>query len=418
MKKRYIFFITFLLSSVLFFSITLDFYCLAWQPQTVDEVYDLVDMWNEENPDVQINIMWGTWETSDEFLQTSFRGGNPPDIIHTDTDVLAEYGLMGFVSPLNNYISNEMLNDIFPWLFTECSDLKGNIYGVPWLQEIQVVFYNKDIFKENGITVPDNRMIGWDELLDIAQKVTIRDSKTGEVKRWGFLAPTMEYFHWALIEQNDGHVLVMDDKGKWKVEIDDNAKEAIEFYISLITKYKVSPPDVMSIDYTSLMQNFLNGRYAMVTFGCWNRRFLVQSKMDNWGMLLVTGKNIVSPSNPQGLGISKACKYKEEAFRFVEFLTNTENSADMAYADWLFPVRNSSVEDPRFRSTEYEWNILYSWLPYARNVRSNMPGYLTFEWQAFVPQIERVILGEITIDEAFKNIEKEGNKVLKRLGLQ
>ncbi len=83
----------------------------------------------------------------------------------------------------------------------------------------------------------------------------------------------MEYFHWALIEQNDGHVLVMDDKGKWKVEIDDNAKEAIEFYISLITKYKVSPPDVMSIDYTSLMQNFLNGRYAMVTFGCWNRRF-------------------------------------------------------------------------------------------------------------------------------------------------
>lgn len=302
--------------------------------------------------------------------------------------------------------------------FTECSDLKGNIYGVPWLQEIQVVFYNKDIFKENGITVPDNRMIGWDELLDIAQKVTIRDSKTGEVKRWGFLAPTMEYFHWALIEQNDGHVLVMDDKGKWKVEIDDNAKEAIEFYISLITKYKVSPPDVMSIDYTSLMQNFLNGRYAMVTFGCWNRRFLVQSKMDNWGgMLLVTGKNIVSPSNPQGLGISKACKYKEEAFRFVEFLTNTENSADMAYADWLFPVRNSSVEDPRFRSTEYEWNILYSWLPYARNVRSNMPGYLTFEWQAFVPQIERVILGgEITIDEAFKNIEKEGNKVLKRLG--
>ena len=56
--------------------IKLNFYCLAWQPATVDTIYDIVDIWNAKNPDKQVNIIWGTWESSDQYLLTSFQGGN------------------------------------------------------------------------------------------------------------------------------------------------------------------------------------------------------------------------------------------------------------------------------------------------------------------------------------------------------
>jgi len=283
---------------------------------------------------------------------------------------------------------------------------------------VQVIFYNKDIFEENGIVLPDDRMITWDELVEVAVKTTKRSSQ-GVTTTWGFLAPLMERFHWTLIAQNDGHVLVMDDNGKWRVDINEGAREAIEFYLSLIVEHKVMPRDVISIDYTSLMQGFINGNYAMVTFGCWNRRFLIQSGAVNWGMLLVKNDgNKINASDPQAFGISSMSKHKDEAFRFIEFMTNAKNSAEISYNDFLFPVRKSALQDPRFSSSVHEWDTAKSWLQYADNVKPAMPGFYSFEWRVFVPNLEKVILGSTDLDRAIKTIIDEGNRTLRRLGLQ
>ena len=398
--------------------IKLNFYCLAWQPATVDTIYDIVDIWNAKNPDKQVNIIWGTWESSDQYLLTSFQGGNAPDIFHTDAEKFREFGMMGYAAPLNSYVTADMISDSPAHIFEDCYDFTGNLYGIPWCQETQVIFYNKDIFEENGIRLPLDRMISWEELLDIAQRVTKRDDN-GNVITWGILAPLMERFHWTLIAQKDGTILTKDSNHKWKVEINEGAREAIEFYLSLITEHQVMPRDVISIDYTSLMQGFINGKYAMVTFGCWNRRFLLQNKGFNWGMLLVKNEdNRINASDPQAFGISKLSKHKDEAFAFIEFMTNTENSAEISYSDYLFPVRESSLEDPRFSSPENEWDVAKAWLQYSDNVKPGMPGFYSFEWKLFVPNLEKVILGNMSLDAALKDTVTEGNKMLKKLGLQ
>ncbi|MBN2252929.1 MAG: sugar ABC transporter substrate-binding protein [Kosmotogaceae bacterium] len=400
------------------FAVTLDFYCLAWQPAAVDKIYDLVDIWNMENPDIQVNIIWGTWESSDQYLLTSFQGGNAPDVFHTDAEKFREYGMMGYAAPLNSYVTDDMIADIPTHILEDCYDFTSNLYGIPWCQETQVIFYNKDIFEERGIRLPLDRMISWEQLLGIAQSVTKKD-ENGNVITWGILAPLMERFHWTLIAQKDGTILTKDSNHKWKLEINEGAKEAIEFYLSLITEHGVMPRDVISIDYTSLMQGFINGKYAMVTFGCWNRRFLLQNKNFNWGMLLVkNGDNKINASDPQAFGISKLSRHKDEAFAFIEFMTNTENSAEISYSDYLFPVRESSLEDPRFSSPENEWDIAKAWLQYSDNVKPGMPGFYTFEWKLFVPNLEKVILGSMSLDEALKDTVVEGNKMLKKLGLQ
>ncbi len=89
----------------------------------------------------------------------------------------------------------------------------------------------------------------------------------------------------------------------------------------------------------------------MVTFGCWNRRFLLQNKNFNWGMLLVkNGDNKINASDPR-LSVSQSCpSTRMRPLPFIEFMTNTENSAEISYSDYLFPVRESSLEDPRFSS--------------------------------------------------------------------
>ncbi len=416
MKKRLALFLILGLTPLLF-GVTLDFFCLAWQPAAVDAIYDLVDEWNLQNPDIQVNIIWGTWETSDQYLLTSFQGGSAPDVFHSDAEKFREFGMMGYAAPLNAYVTQEILDDIPASIIDDCYDFSGNLYGIPWCQEVQVIFYNKDIFAEQGIVLPEDRMITWDQLVDYAKKTT--KTEGGRVTRWGILAPLMERFHWTLIAQNDGQVLKMDDRGKWTVDFNKGAKEAIEFFLSLITDHKVMPKDVVSIDYTSLMQGFINGSYTMVTFGCWNRRFLIDSGRVNWGMLLVKNEgNRINASDPQAFGIAAASKHKEEAFKFIEFMTNTENSAEISYQDYLFPVRYSSLEDPRFNASLHEWDTARGWLQYADNVKPGMPGFYSFEWRVFVPNIEKVILGSISLDRAIQDTIDEGNRMLRRLGLQ
>jgi ABC-type glycerol-3-phosphate transport system substrate-binding protein len=288
---------------------------------------------------------------------------------------------------------------------------------VPWCQESQVIFFNETLFKENNIELPEDRIITWERLLEIAKEVTNVD---GEKKTWGLLAPLMERFEWTLIKQNNGKVLHQDDRGRWEVRITEEAKEAISFYISLITEHKVMPADVISIDYTSLMQGYLNQKYAMVTFGCWNRRFLNQIGSDfDWGMMWIKKSgNETNASDPQALGISVFSKHKEEAFEFIKFFTSKENSANISYADWLFPVRESALEDPRFSTEENEWNYAFEWLKNAKNVKPGMPGFYTFEWKVFVPMLEKVILGDLSLDEAYEKIESDGNVLLRKLGLR
>ena len=417
MKKTALLLILFVMA-VSALGIKLNFYCLAWQPATVDTIYDIVDIWNAKNPDKQVNIIWGTWESSDQYLLTSFQGGNAPDIFHTDAEKFREFGMMGYAAPLNNYLDEDLKKDIPQKIFEDCYDFSGNLYAIPWCQETQVIFYNKDIFEKNGITLADDKMVSWEELISIAQKVTKTDS-SGKTVTWGILAPLMERFEWTLIAQNKGTILVKDSKNKWKVDINEDAKKALNFYLDLITKYKVMPKDVISIDYTSLMQGFINGSYAMVTFGCWNRRFLLQNKDMKWGMLLVkNGENKINASDPQAFGISSMSKYKDEAFEFIKFMTNTENSAKISYDDYLFPVRDSALKDQRFDSQKNEWNLAKSWLAYSDNVKPGMPGFYSFEWKVFVPELEKVILGSIDLKTALDNATREGNKMLKKLGLQ
>ncbi|RLI48149.1 MAG: hypothetical protein DRO73_10125 [Candidatus Thorarchaeota archaeon] len=400
--------------------VELKFVTPAWQPDTVKAVKAIVADWNKAHPDIQVKIIWQAWENLDDYLLTSFQGGQAPDIFHEDSVMCYEYGHMGYAAPLNNYLSKETLNDIPQKYWDGVSDSDGSIYGIPFLQETQVIFYNKALFAEAGIDVPEDGMITWDQLREFAKKLTKRDAN-GNVTTWGLLAPLEQRLWWCLVRENDGHVLKQHDDGTWHVEIDDNAKQAIQFYTDLVTVDKVMPQDVVSYDFMNLLQGFLNEKYAMISFGCWVRSWikrLGRGKID-WGMLEVKGpKQTVTAADPQAVAVYAKSPHKAEAFQFIQYFTNTENSARIAHADWLFPVRKSALQLPEFQTEEDQWNVAYQWLPYAQDVKAHMFGFLSWEWQSFVPQLELVILGKEDLETALKDATIQGNQFLKRMGLQ
>jgi multiple sugar transport system substrate-binding protein len=401
-------------------AVTLQFLTPAWQSETVDEVETIVAEWNQARPDIQVEIVWQAWENIDDFLLTSFQAGQAPDVFHEDAVMCYEYGMLGYAEPLNRYLDDATLADTPQKSWAGVSDEQGNIYGVPFLQETLVVFYNKAKLADAGITPPADGMVTWDELRDYALRLTQRDA-SGQVTTWGLLAPLEQRLWWCLVAQNDGHVLVQYPDGTWHVEIDDAGRQAIEFYTNLVVADQVMPQDVLSYDFMSLLQGFKSGKYAMFSFGCWVRSWidrLTQNELD-WGMLQVKGPvRNVTEAGPQGISVYSGSPHKDQAAEFLLYFTNTENQARLAKADWLFPVRQTALARPEFQTEEDQWNVAYQWLPFAEDVKPHMFGFFAWEWQSFIPQIELAILGSESLDKALQAATEQGNAFLRRMGLQ
>lgn len=407
------------MTSVVWGQVHLTFLTPAWQADTVKEVRAIVREWNDAHPDIQVEIISQAWENIDDFMLTSFQGGQAPDIFHQDSVMCYEYGLMGYVEPLNGYLADEILADIPEKFWAGVSD-EDTIYGIPFLQETLVIFYNKTLFADAGIVVPEDGLVTWEQLRTYALELTVRDG-SGGVTTWGLLSPMEQRLWWCLVEQNEGHVLVQHDDGTWHVEIDDNAREAIGFYTDLVVADEVMSEEVLSYDFMSLLQGFKTGKYAMFSYGCWVRSWIVKltrGELD-WGMLQVKGpKQQITEADPQAVGIYSGSPHKDEAAQFLAYFSNTENQARLAYADWLFPIRQSSLDRPEFQAEDNQWDVAYQWLPDARDVKPHMFGFFAWEWQSFLPQIELVILGNQTLDAALEKATTLGNQFLRRMGLQ
>jgi len=118
-------------------------------------------------------------------------------------------------------------------------DDDGNIYGVPFLQETLVIFYNKALFAAPASC--RRRRDG-----DVDRAPRLRDpadnaERSGAGHDVGLMAPFEQRLWWCLVEQNEGNVLVRHEDRTWHVEIDDAAREAIEFYMNLATVDGVMP---------------------------------------------------------------------------------------------------------------------------------------------------------------------------------
>lgn len=126
----------------------------------------------QEHPDVEIEVTW--WDKKP--LQDAWRtvvaasGEGGPDIVTDPAQDIVEQVRAGIFLDLG---------EDFPWEnFASGTKEGGQFGGVPGYykfnvgKSIHMIFYNKEIFKEAGITVPDDYTFTQDEFVEVVKKVS------------------------------------------------------------------------------------------------------------------------------------------------------------------------------------------------------------------------------------------------------
>ncbi|MCF7914344.1 MAG: extracellular solute-binding protein [Spirochaetaceae bacterium] len=121
----------------------------------------------EEHPNVKIDHVPLENEAFKQKVQVAIQAGDPPDLFHSwGGGVMIEYAEAGMLTEITERVKNDFSNRIGMGALGVYG-YDGKYYGVPYDMGAVGMWYNKAIFNEAGVEIPET----WPELLDVVQKI-------------------------------------------------------------------------------------------------------------------------------------------------------------------------------------------------------------------------------------------------------
>ncbi|PZG19407.1 ABC transporter substrate-binding protein [Nonomuraea aridisoli] len=397
--------------------VKLDFLSLAWQKESVAANKELVNEWNKAHPDIQVTYVQGSWDNVNDQLVTQFAGGTAPDVIHNDSPALAGFASDGYLLDLSAKLPAELKSDIpqSAWdtvTFTGGEGEQG-VYGVPFLQESQVIIANKKLLDESGVRVPTpEEPWTWDEFSEAAKKMT-KDGQYGVA--WAMKSPVNKTLNLAL---NFGGTFFQTTDGNTTVKVGPEEREVLQRIHDQLYKDKSADPAALGQGTADPLPAFFQGKFAMLPTGVYLRQQVVEQAPDDFEWVTLPapkGTSAQQGAVSQTLSIAQESEHPDEAMQFISFFLNAANQAKLAKGDWLLPASQKAAADPAMTTQENGWDVATASaknLVVAPFLKVN--GYDEWRSKVATPVLQEYFADKITLDEVAKRLVEEGNQVLER----
>lgn len=316
--------------------VTLTFQSLAFQDTTIAATEDIVDAWNEENPDVQVELVQGSWDNVHDQLVTQFQGGTAPDIIHDESADIMGFAGQGYLADLSPYLSDEVTASVSDEVWGSVTTDDGAVVAAPTLLQSYVVFANTDAFADVGAEVPAGETLHWDDFQTLAADLTGGDSLG---VGWGLQQPTATVMNLSL--GFDG-TYFSGEGDSVAIEIGENETAVPERIHQMA--YEDESIDTVSLTQSGsdVLPGFFDGKYAMYVAGNYVAQQIVESAPEdfNWTVLppLAGTAGATQAANPQTMSVAAESDHVEEAAAFIDFFMGAEHQAALAEGDWLIPA--------------------------------------------------------------------------------
>lgn len=380
---------------------------LTWNiPVYKEKIDGWIGDFRKIHPDVQVEWLdkKGTeWAT---FYQTQLVGGTAPDIIDVQGGLWLEYAANGGLVDLTPYLARDpQVKDWYTPRFLANWAYQGKTYMVPFYISKTLLFYNKVMLKEAGLTRPPQT---FDELMEYSRKMT-----KGE--RSGLMTLNFDWLYWPLFAMNGVELLSPDGK---KAAF--NTPAAVRTLDTLARA--TADGAINKISWTGRWVE-PNGAFAAGTVGFHQAHapafFYIRGggkwvNADTLGVAHMPG-GFATP-NSHGFGISKSTKHPEIAWDFVKLATNdkwaytlgtTLRNLTGTRADSRI-LEHFQKEDPLAAA------VLRTQVEHLDKLVGNWPQAKDAEIkEAFYSEVQAAVLGQKKAAEALAEAERKINRILR-----
>lgn len=377
----------------------------------------IIEPFEEAHPDIRID-MQGKGDY-DRVLQTALGTKNGPDLFATNGPAYSmQFAVDGLLEDLTPYEEQYDWSQVRDWALDSCR-YQDKLYSIPVTTETCFLFYNKDMFEENGWEPPTT----FDELTDICDKMMEKDIMPFAFGAQEFKAANEWWttLAWNYYAGRDNVARALRGELPWNSEI---MVEAIETLNDMWQKGYITNKQSHEITTTDALSLFGTQRAGMVGWATWLLKDLPKYCTDfefdfvKWP----TWNDDVENSMIVGLGSCLAInaqtdqEKKDAAAEFLNFLLeDKDRAAEIAVnlSGELWIPMQYDIEslpdnaDPKFVRALEEFNTIPEDAPGLSMWTFWPPKFESYIYE----NIERVYLGEITpqefMDEGQKIFEEE-----------
>ncbi len=289
-------------------------------------------------------------------------------------------------------------------------------YGIPWVGHSICLIYNKELLETAGVDPSSIKSLETFE--DALEKV----EATTAAKGVGLVGANHNDVSWMVNQfiYGFGGSLV-DSTGK-KVAINTKAsKEALDYYINHLGKY--AQPTWQDDTGVQVMKSFRSQEIAFEFQGVWGVTDIEKNgnpfeigiiNLEDIGLKSEVGPMMLSV--PQNMDINK----QEEAIKFIEFMISIEAQEKImdgeyspehdAYYPFRVPTRMDMTDQLVFKKYP-------QYLPFVKGFKDPSIDVPVAKWQIvkeqiYAPNLNRLVKGEISIEDFLNLVESQGNIIL------
>lgn len=379
----------------------------------------VADAFMKEHPEIKVETWNEPWDNYFTKIQALWASGDPkavPDIAFLWPT--PKYAAEGVLENLDPYIQKTGydLNDYWGGLL-ESARYKGSVYGLPRDIEVNVLYYNKDLFDKAGVSYPDETWT-WDDLLAAAEKLTVKDA-SGKVTQYALAMEGGKYSKW--VNQNGGAIL--DDyvnPSKCMLDTPESIA-AVKFFTDMMNNgYAMRDADLSQAGGDQAV--FLSGEAAMIIQNT-SRVSSFNAAGMNYDVAVVPipeGGKRWNPAGGAAWVMSAKSDNKDAAWTFLSWLQG-KDGGEKLYTDRgeIFPALQSVANSPAFMTDQPPANkkgII------DEAAASGVGGFGYFpEWDeldssVIGPTMQKLWAGEADPEQALPELCKLANQFLKDKG--
>ncbi|MGL5722252.1 MAG: ABC transporter substrate-binding protein [Brevinema sp.] len=378
----------------------------------------LVDSFNEAHKglykaEIQFTPRGNAGSGFDDKVNAAITGDELPDVLNIDGPNVASFVASELVIPLDEYYTAEDLGTFIPSIIDQ-GTINNKLYALGFLESGVVLYYNKDIFAQAGITASKGLQDAWtwDDLYNAAVK--IKQSNPNVLPLDMHLNEWTEWLTYGLLPfvqsadpQNKG--IVSPDGLQVRGYLNSPAvKEALRFIQRLVRE------DLTTL--TPATGAFRNGNAGMLLFGVWElenfRKNFTNLSWDYMAYPRHPKGRIHGPTGSWVWAVTKNSKNPEAAAKLILWMTSASASTEFAAAMGMPPVHTTSFEAlPQFAPGGSNEIVMSQLVEYG-SPRPKTPVYPILSYQ-FQSAIQAVALGE-DVDKVVEDMTAKVERELTR----
>ncbi|MCF2150858.1 ABC transporter substrate-binding protein [Desmonostoc muscorum LEGE 12446] len=378
-----------------------------WQsinpPPHRDLFNKLVDKFNRTHPDIYVDSIYVGGDGVLPKILISVIGNAAPDILSFSPQMTGQFAQLEAIQPLENWLSKlPQKSEIFPSLFEEL-EFDGHIWSVPLTTANMGIFYRPKLFQAAGVTQMPKT---WEELREVAKKLTIDRNGDNRPEQYGILLPLGKgewtVFSWFPFLLGAKGEIVTNNRPNL---MNPGAIAALKFWQDLLKdgSATLSPPERGYEE-----DAFLSGRVAMQITGPWT--LIMKSNVDFQVFPIPGNLQQASVKGTGNLFLMKTTPAKEQAaLKFFEYVLSEEFQTEWSIGAGFLPTNIKSANSQTYQEFLKQKPILKIFLDQmsVSGYRPNLPGYSRLS-DALGRAIEATMLGaspETALQKAQTNLD-------------